>query len=120
MYYLKNEEKQIRSFFKKKVSFNSQTLVKFLITGIIGLSVTACGGGGGSSSSTNISTQKPILIQSQNSSGNLMTLNQNYTNEGEITLVNNLIGIIGSNSDIINKGNIYRTSLVSYNSTLYP
>lgn len=120
MYYLKNEEKQIRSFFKKKVSFNSQTLVKFLITGIIGLSVTACGGGGSSSSSTNVSTQKPTFIQKQNSTGNLTTINQTYTNQGEINLTNSSLGIIGSNSDIINKGNIYQDSLASFTSELYP
>lgn len=45
---MKNEEKCLKRFLKRKLSFNVETLVKFLITGTLAFSVTACGGGGSS------------------------------------------------------------------------
>lgn len=46
-----NEEKNLKRYLKNHVSLNVETMVKFLITGMIGFSLTACGGGGGGSSS---------------------------------------------------------------------
>lgn len=109
MNYLRNEEKKFKSYLKKKVSFDLQTLVKFLITGVVAISVTACGGGGGGggSSSSNVQPQKPTVVQEENSLGNLTTVNEQYTNKGDITLSNSSVGIIGSNSDIVNEGDIF-------------
>lgn len=44
------EESIFKSCLKRKVKFTVSTFVKFLITGTVALSLTACGGGGGSSS----------------------------------------------------------------------
>ena len=46
-----NEEKNLKRYLKNYISLNVETIVKFLITGMIGFSLTACGGGGGGSSS---------------------------------------------------------------------
>lgn len=100
----KKEEKRLKAFLKHKVSFDMQTLVKFLITGVVAISVTACGGGGGGSSDS--AQQKPTVILDKDSIGNLITANEKYINQGNITLSNSSIGIIGTNSDIVNKGNI--------------
>lgn len=100
----KKEEKRLKAFLKHKVSFDMQTLVKFLITGVVAISVTACGGGGGGSSDS--AQQKPTVILDKDSTGNLITANEKYINQGNITLSNSSIGIIGTNSDIVNKGNI--------------
>lgn len=118
MNYLRNEEKKFKSYLKKKVSFDLQTLVKFLITGVVAVSVTACGGGGGGGggSSSNVQSQKPTVVQEENSFGNLITVNEKYTNKGNITLSNSSVGIIGSNSDIVNEGDI-SSGIVRYFTT---
>ncbi|MCQ8213736.1 hypothetical protein NON08_14640 [Cetobacterium somerae] len=46
-----NEEKNLKRYLKNHISLNLETMVKFLITGMIGFSLTACGGGGGGGSS---------------------------------------------------------------------
>ena len=45
-----NEEKSLKRYLKNHISLNIETMVKFLITGIIAISLTACGGGGGGGS----------------------------------------------------------------------
>lgn len=47
-----NIEKSLKRFLKRKVSVNESTVVKFLITGLIGATLTACGGGGGGGGSS--------------------------------------------------------------------
>ena len=45
-----NEEKSLKRYLKNHISLNIETMVKFLITGTIAISLTACGGGGGGGS----------------------------------------------------------------------
>ena len=45
-----NEEKSLKRYLKNHISLNVETMVKFLITGTIAISLTACGGGGGGGS----------------------------------------------------------------------
>lgn len=49
-----NEEKSLKRYLKNHISLNVETMVKFLITGMVGVSLTACGGGGGGGSSSNV------------------------------------------------------------------
>lgn len=58
---MKNEiEKTLKRFLKRKISINQSLITKFLITGIIGFSLTACGGGGGGGSSNSNTPIPPI------------------------------------------------------------
>ena len=54
-----NIEKSLKRFLKRKVSVNESVVVKFLITGLIGATLTACGGGGGGGSSSGGVTPLP-------------------------------------------------------------
>ncbi|MDX8335602.1 hypothetical protein [Candidatus Cetobacterium colombiensis] len=54
-----NEEKSLKRYLKNHVSLNLETMVKFLITGMVGFSLTACGGGGGGGGS---SDSKPPVV----------------------------------------------------------
>ncbi len=47
-----NIEKSLKRFLKRKISVNESVVVKFLITGLIGATLTACGGGGGGGGSS--------------------------------------------------------------------
>ena len=57
-----NIEKSLKRFLKRKVSVNESVVVKFLITGLIGTTLTACGGGGGGggSSSGGVTPLPPV------------------------------------------------------------
>ncbi len=44
-----NEERRLKSYLKNHVSLNIETMIKFLITGMVAVSLTACGGGSGNS-----------------------------------------------------------------------
>lgn len=69
---INNEEKSLKRFLKNKFSFNLETMVKFLITGTLAFSLTACGGGGGSSTSvrkevsSTISEIKHLVKETEN------------------------------------------------------
>lgn len=94
---LRNEEKKFKSYLKKKVSFDLQILVKFLITGVIAVSVTACGGGGGGGSSSSVNGNDTHTVTQTPASG------KEYTTDKNISIAStNAIGIIGKNSDITN------------------
>ena len=54
-----NIEKSLKRFLKRKISVNESVVVKFLITGLIGATLTACGGGGGGGSSSGGVTPLP-------------------------------------------------------------
>ena len=104
------EESIFKSCLKRKVKFTASTFVKFLITGTVALSLTACGGGGGgggssSSGGNNVITKFPgvdNIIGQENI--------QNETNkifDTDISSVNSKIGYTGlkvsNNSDVIIK-----------------
>ncbi|MGL5965119.1 MAG: beta strand repeat-containing protein, partial [Fusobacteriaceae bacterium] len=74
-------EKRLKSCLKNRVSLNMETIVKFLITGTVAFSLTACGGGGSSSGGdTNVgggnndnnngggTTEKDVIISSSSNS----------------------------------------------------
>lgn len=50
---ISNEERSLKRYLKNHISLNTETMVKFLITGTVALSLTACGGGGGGGNLTN-------------------------------------------------------------------
>ncbi len=108
----KLEENIFKSCLKGKVKFTTSALVKFLITGTVALSLTACGGGGGGSSSSGGGTvSKPIVENTANSTVGLKTENEKFTNKGNVDLTGNktedsVIGIVGKNSDITNNAEI--------------
>lgn len=56
-----NEEKILKRYLKNRISLNTETMVKFLITGTIALSLTACGGGGGGGGSSEPAPVPPIV-----------------------------------------------------------
>lgn len=55
-----NIEKSLKRFLKRKISVNESVVVKFLITGLIGVTLTACGGGGGGGSSSGGGSVTPL------------------------------------------------------------
>lgn len=120
-------ENLFKGCIKRKVKFSTSTFVKFLITGTIALSLTACGGGGGGGGSSSVTPpiidkpeEKPEVNQTENSNGNLITVNQKFKNKGDITLTDNSVGIIGSNSDITNDGDISISNLTTLSNNSYP
>ncbi|MGL6118991.1 MAG: hypothetical protein ACRC0V_00640, partial [Fusobacteriaceae bacterium] len=56
-------EKRLKSCLKNRVSLNIETIVRFLITGTVAFSLTACGGGGGGGSSSNSEPDKVKVEQ---------------------------------------------------------
>ncbi len=54
-------EKNLKRFLKRKATINQSFITKFLITGTIAFSLTACGGGGEGSSSGNNNTPVPPI-----------------------------------------------------------
>ena len=104
------EENIFKSCLKRKVKFTASTFVKFLITGTVALSLTACGGGGGgggssSSGGNNVITKFPEvdnIVGQENI--------QNETNkifDADISSANSKIGYTGlkvsNNSNVIIK-----------------
>ncbi len=68
---MKNEEKSFKGFLKRKLSFKLENLVKFLITGTLAFTVTACGGGGSRNSikrevSSTITEIKHLVDETEN------------------------------------------------------
>ena len=102
---LRNEEKKFKSYLKKKVSFDLQTLVKFLITGVIAVSVTACGGGGGGGGSSSSNTNN--IVNTGNITSSTDIEGKNYINEGNITIkASQNYALFAKNSEVINNGDI--------------
>lgn len=105
------EESILKSCLKRKVKFTVSTFVKFLITGTVALSLTACGGGGGSSSSGgNSGNNTPAPITKEEV---IVKEGENYTNTSEINLTEKaqsdgkgVAGISGKNSTITNNATI--------------
>ncbi|MGL5988148.1 MAG: hypothetical protein ACRCZX_00250, partial [Cetobacterium sp.] len=107
-------EKRLKSCLKNRVSLNMETIVRFLITGTVAFSLTACGGGGGGgSSSTPTPTPTPTPTE---------TITKDYTNEGhDLTGGNfvvagtvsgdkkNLVGITATNANVESKATITLT-----------
>ena len=116
-----NEERSIKRNLKNYVSLNLETVVKFLITGIIGISLTACGGGGGGGSSDS----NPPVVEPENPEPPLpptmeeIELNKNnegHIIEGRDTSVSgvikgdknskNIVGIMVKNSNVESRASI--------------
>ncbi|MFR4518995.1 MAG: hypothetical protein ACLT40_03415 [Fusobacterium sp.] len=118
------EESIFKSCLKRKVKFTASTFVKFLITGTVALSLTACGGGGGGDGSSssggngggNSSLEKPET--------HIKVEDKKFTTEENIDIsslnADSVIAILGTNSEIINNKKITvndKESLVAtYNS----
>lgn len=118
------EESIFKSCLKRKVKFTASTFVKFLITGTVALSLTACGGGGGGGGSSssggngggNSSLEKPET--------HIKVEDKKFTTEENIDIsslnADSVIAILGTNSEIINNKKITvndKESLVTtYNS----
>lgn len=104
------EESIFKSCLKRKVKFTASIFVKFLITGTVALSLTACGGGGGGGGSSSSggnsgnNTSAPITKEEV-----IVKEGENYTNTSEINLTEKaqsdgkgVAGISGKNSTITN------------------
>ncbi|WP_027128209.1 autotransporter outer membrane beta-barrel domain-containing protein [Fusobacterium perfoetens] len=116
---MSKEEKLFKRYLKKKVSFDVKTLVKYLITGSVVLSLTACGGGGGGSSSGPSYIPRETINNTEAKTDSTVLNNKNYNNEGSVTLTKGTEGIVGIavlNGDIDNRGNI---SITKKNSNTY-
>ncbi|MGL4656701.1 MAG: hypothetical protein ACRCWM_12605, partial [Sarcina sp.] len=122
---INNEEKSIKRYLKNQISLNLETIVKFLITGVIGISLTACGGGGGGGSSSDSKppvvgpedpkpeppVEPPIVEEvevNKNNEGH--TINGKDTNisgviKGDATS-KNIVGITAKNSNVESKATI--------------
>ena len=121
---INNEEKSIKKYLKNQISLNLETIVKFLITGVIGISLTACGGGGGGSSSDSKPpvvgpedpkpeppVEPPIVEEvevNKNNEGHIITgkdTNVSGVIKGDATS-KNIVGITAKNSNIESKAAI--------------
>lgn len=103
------EENIFKSCLKRKVKFTASTFVKFLITGTVALSLTACGGGGGGGGSSS-GENTPALITKEEV---VVKEGETHTNTSEIDLTEKtqsdgkgVAGISGKNSIIINNATI--------------
>lgn len=131
-----NIEKSLKRFLKRKVSVNESVVVKFLITGLIGATLTACGGGGGGGGSSSggvtplpkpensmnvsdvfgkneITNKEDIVLIGEKTDSNISNKpaisvkNSTITNEAKLSLSGEKVtAISGMNSTIINKANI--------------
>lgn len=105
---LRIEEKLIKRYLKTAVSINTETLVKFLITGTVALTLTACGGGGGGSSSP--VPQDQVKVDQVVVAGNLIDVSYTLKADGTISSEVVLNGIkaefLGKNSLLILDKNI--------------
>lgn len=123
------EESIFKSCLKRKVKFTSGTFVKFLITGTVALSLTACGGGGGGGGSSSSGgnggvIEKPSVENTKLSKETLVTENQIFTNKGNVNLTENktedsVVGIVGKNSDILNEAEIKIDDITVSNSKIF-
>ncbi len=97
----KLEENIFKSCLKGKVKFTTSALVKFLITGTVALSLTACGGGGGGSSSSGTIFQDKFVSKE-------VTQNTEINEKMDLSSVNadSVIAVLGHNSEIRNKSDI--------------
>lgn len=116
-----NEEKCLKRYLKNKISLNTETVVKFLITGMVLGSLTACGGGGGGGNSSNpvppvVDQEPPIpeppLVEeveiNKNNEGHSI-VGENVKVSGTIkadTNSTNLIGIKAENSNVESNANV--------------
>ena len=116
-----NEEKNLKRYLKNHISLNTETMVKFLITGMVAVSLTACGGGGGGGSSSNPvppvvdpipPIPEPPLVEeveiNKNNEGHIVVgkdTNIAGTIKGDINSVN-LTGIKAENSNVESSANI--------------
>lgn len=117
------EENLFKSCLKRRVTFTTSTLVKFLITGMVALSLTACGGGGGGSSSSGGNIQKPTVENNKTSEKGLTTENENFINKGKVDLTGNktndsVVGIVGKDSYITNEAEIKINDISKNNSKI--
>lgn len=81
-----NIEKSLKRFLKRKISVNESVVVKFLITGLIGATLTACGGGGGgggSSSGGVTPLPKPVEKPVEDIFGKNEVVGQNVVIKGD-------------------------------------
>ena len=130
-----NIEKSLKRFLKRKISVNESVVVKFLITGLIGATLTACGGGGGGGGSssggvtppkpensinvnevfgkTEITDKKEVVLIGEKTDSTISNKpaisakNSTVTNEANLNLSGKKVtAISGVNSNIINKANI--------------
>lgn len=109
-----NEEKTLKRYLKNHISLNLETMVKFLITGTMIFSLTACGGGGGggSDSSSSIPPVTPPAVEEVEVNKN----NEGHTIVGKDTNVSgvikgdinskNIVGIKAKNSNVESSANI--------------
>lgn len=122
---INNEEKSIKRYLKNQISLNLETIVKFLITGVIGISLTACGGGGGGGSSSDSKppvvgpedpkpeppVEPPIVEEvevNKNNEGHIITgkdTNVSGVIKGDATS-KNIVGITAKNSNVESKAAI--------------
>ncbi|WP_432204652.1 autotransporter outer membrane beta-barrel domain-containing protein [Cetobacterium somerae] len=106
-----NEEKSLKRYLKNHVSLNLETMVKFLITGMIGVSLTACGGGGGGGSSSDSKPEPPVASEEviKHNETHEVT-NSNSVITGKITGTdNNFTALKAVNSTVENKATISST-----------
>lgn len=101
------EESIFKSCLKRKVKFTSGTFVKFLITGTVALSLTACGGGGGGGSSSSSGNGGGTTLQDkyvEKEFGSDKTISEKM----DLSSVNadSVIGILAHNSNIKNETEI--------------
>lgn len=104
------EESIFKSCLKRKVKFTASTFVKFLITGTVALSLTACGGGGGGGGSSsggngggNITTTTEIHKTVENDT---FVADKNINFDLSSSTADSVTGILGKDSTIINNTTI--------------
>lgn len=101
------EESIFKSCLKRKVKFTASTFVKFLITGTVALSLTACGGGGGGGGSSSGGNGGGTTLQDkyvEKEFGSDKTISEKM----DLSSVNadSVIGILAHNSNIKNETEI--------------
>lgn len=111
-----NIEKSLKRFLKRKVSVNESIVVKFLITGLIGATLTACGGGGGGGGSSSgggttspVDPGKPQIEKSiDDVFGKGEIIDENIVINGEKTdnKLSSTSAITAKNSIVTNKANL--------------
>ncbi|MBR8701702.1 MULTISPECIES: autotransporter domain-containing protein [unclassified Fusobacterium] len=83
---LTNEEKSIKRYLKRKMTITLATTVKYLICGLLTLSISACGGGGGGSETgSNIH----IVDSSSGASVENHTISENNNEKNSSSNINN-------------------------------
>ena len=104
-----NEEKKLKRYLKNHISLNMETMVKFLITGTVAFSLTACGGGGSSNDSTVPPVKPPVVEETEVNKNNETheISNSNVVITGKISGdQDNFIGLRAINSTVENKATI--------------